>query len=760
MTAFQHGDTPCEREAIHAPGAIQGHATLLCVDPDTLAVLGMTENVGAILPHAALTRHRPRLNHFLTPQICDLVVAALKDGRLNRQGLTLKLAMDLVPPHGGEVFIHHHHDVIFCEIEARDTPDLPPTEPIDTLQDILVQIRDSASFNQLVSVVADSVRKFTGMERVLVYRFDRDGHGEVIGESLASGFEESFLGFHFPADDIPPQARALYAISPLRYTPERDYTPVLISPATNPKTGQPFDLSLCRCRSVSPIHAIYQKNLGVDGSMSISVIDDGHLWGLIVCHHRQPCRVSMSARRRVLSVANAFSMRLHATETTEEKEARALHVSLHARLLEQIAGADDFVAPLVDGNVKLTDIFFASSGAAVVYDEGAGRPKEVRTVGLAPSADAVVRLAEYCRQHLDQGVYACDCISRKLPEFERFTAEASGVLGISVGDQAQHMILWFRPEIVKTTVWGGATPSAVADHKQQGNYFPRQSFERWVVERRGYSRPWTHWKIDIARSLRTALNDVILRQLRTIRSLNERLTESDKAKSRFLAHMSHELRTPLNAILGFSEAIMFGIYGSISDNQRESTGHIHTAAQHLLSMINDILDLSKVEAGRMELSRVELDLDKTIREAVQLMGSLIQESGITLEFKRPESLTVLHTDRRALIQMVMNLVSNAVKFTPSGGRITIELVEELAGGVTLAVSDTGQGIPAHLLQHVLEPFRQADQNMALARKGTGLGLPLVKSLMEVQGGTLSLSSELEIGTTVRLHFPREASARE
>jgi len=446
-------------------------------------------------------------------------------------------------------------------------------------------------------------------------------------------------------------------------------------------------------------------------------------------------------------------MRLHGTETTEEKEARALHIKLHARLLEQIAGADDFVTPLIDGDVKLTDIFFASSGAAVVYDDGFKRRCEVRTVGVAPSPDAVSQLAAFCRLHLIDGVYASDCISADVPEFEAYTSEASGVLAISVGEHAQHMILWFRPEVVRTTIWGGATPSAVEEEKLGGNYYPRTSFERWAVEKRGHSRPWPEWKISIAKSLRTALNDVILRQLRTIRSLNERLVESDQAKSRFLAHMSHELRTPMNAILGFSEAMILGIYGGLTEKQLETTELINQSAMHLLSMINDILDLSKIEAGRMELSAEELDAAVTIRQAVELTGSLGMDAGVAVVIDLPENLPNLETDRRALLQMIINLLSNAIKFTPAGGTVTAKASLEHDGSMKVSVIDTGEGIPEDMLLQVIEPFRQAERNMEIARQGTGLGLALVKHLIEEQGGTLSLQSTVGVGTSATLTFP-------
>lgn len=738
----------CDQEAIHAPGCVQPHALLLCIDPASLVIESISENVAGLAPPDYPLSAGMRLDQVLP----GVIVVKLAEASKQADGAFLTLDKAYWPPFGAEIYTHRSADTLFCEIEPRQPGDQAPHDQLTLVQNTITSMRDAESLDKLADHVAKCIRRITGMERVLVYRFDRDGHGEVIGESLDESFSQSFMGFHFPADDIPPQARALYLKCPTRFTPDRDYKPAMLQPAIKPATGLPYDLARCRCRSMSPVHQIYQRNLGVDGSFSSSIITQGRLWGLIVGHHRQPHRVGQDARHYVMTLTDAFSMALHATETVEESSARALHVHLHARLLEQIAGADDFVSPLVEGEVKLTDIFYASSGAAVVYDDGASDKPDIRVVGKAPDPEAVLLLSEFCRNHLHDGVYFSECLSAHLPEFKKYTEMASGVLGISVGDTGQHMILWFRPETVCTTIWGGKTPQQVASDKDRGDYLPRQSFARWVEERRGHSRPWPRWKVEIARSLRTALNDVILRQLRTIRLLNLQLAESDRAKSRFLAHMSHELRTPLNAVLGFSEMLGMGLYGQVLQRQSEVIGHVRDAARHLLNMINDVLDLSKIEAGGFDIEDEELEIPVLATYAQQLLSSLAREAEVTIRVEIPSPLPRLRADRRMLLQILINLLANAIKFTPPQGSVHVGCRQD-ASGLCLTVHDTGIGIAADQLARVLEPFRQAEDNMEIARKGTGLGLPIVKSLIELHGGTIYLASTLGQGTCVTLTFP-------
>ncbi|CUW41254.1 putative signal transduction histidine kinase [Magnetospirillum sp. XM-1] len=731
----------CEREPIRFPGGIQPHGVLLCIDPQTRLILAASAN------------------HGLVPSLSGLLIGQ----RIN------DVWPELAALCGSSAFLideaymvrsYAQERTLLVEIEPLTDDDHPDPRHVISLDEVLSSLNASDTLESLSDTAARAIRQITGMERILIYRFTEEGHGEVVAESKVDDWNESFIGFHFPAADIPAQARALYLTSRCRFMQSRDYEPVPIIPGLDPRDGQPFDLGPCQLRSLSPVHRLYQENLGVDGAMSVSIINEGRLWGLVVGHHRRPHRVPIPARREVLCITTGLSMRLSATETAEERDARAKHVVLHAKLLEQIAGADDFVSPLINGDIKLTDLFFASSGAAVVYrgDRDPEEHLEVRTVGRAPDNESVLALARACREHLRDGVFATDHTASILPPFSVHTEYASGVLAITVGEDGRHMIMWFRSETLRTTVWGGASPAQVALEKVSGNHLPRRSFARWVEEQRGHSRPWTPWKIEIARSLRTALNDVILRQMRTIRSLNVRLEESDQAKSRFLAHMSHELRTPLNAVLGFTEMLELGLYGNMEAKQQECLGLIREASTHLLTMINDVLDLSKIEAGKLELSLVQGDLSQLADRVVSLLIGMATEKKITVETRYESNLPSLMLDERFAKQMLMNLLSNAIKFTPEKGAVTVMTLRRHDGGLTLAVADTGIGIPKEKHAHVLEPFRQADPDMTHSRSGTGLGLPIVKSLIELHGGSFELESEPGKGTTVSLHFPSVGAA--
>ncbi len=230
---------------------------------------------------------------------------------------------------------------------------------------------------------------------------------------------------------------------------------------------------------------------------------------------------------------------------------------------------------------------------------------------------------------------------------------------------------------------------------------------------------------------------------------------SDRAKSEFLANMSHELRTPLNAILGFSEIMKNEILGSLGVEQyKEYIQDIHESGAYLLDVITDILDISKVETGNLELAETEVELSEAIGKSIRLVQERAQDAGVKI-IAKTDGLPVIYADERLVKQCLVNLLSNAVKFTPEGGKIEIRVGRPENGGLSVAVADTGIGISQEDFERVLSPFGQVESAYSGTYEGTGLGLPITKALIELHDGTLALESVVGVGTTIILSFPKE-----
>jgi signal transduction histidine kinase len=229
---------------------------------------------------------------------------------------------------------------------------------------------------------------------------------------------------------------------------------------------------------------------------------------------------------------------------------------------------------------------------------------------------------------------------------------------------------------------------------------------------------------------------------------------ANRAKSEFLANMSHELRTPLNAIIAFSEVIKDEVFGPVGTPRYIDYSHdIWSSGNHLLQIINDLLDLSKVEAGKQELHETMITLPRLMNDGLRLIRERASSAGIAINVEIQEAIPPVWADERLLKQILLNLLTNSIKFTPRGGRITVTALIR-SGELEIAITDTGIGMSESEIEVALKPFGQVDSHMARQREGTGLGLPLVRSLVELHGGRLTLQSEPGVGTAVTATLPR------
>jgi signal transduction histidine kinase len=265
----------------------------------------------------------------------------------------------------------------------------------------------------------------------------------------------------------------------------------------------------------------------------------------------------------------------------------------------------------------------------------------------------------------------------------------------------------------------------------------------------------SHDEIGLVVSEFEKLQDRQLQVQSDLRSLKDVAEQANRAKSEFLATMSHELRTPLNAIIGFSEFIKAETLGPISvPRYRDYLNDIHSSGTHLLSIINDILDMSKIEAGEMKVVEEPVDLARIAEKCIRLMADQAAKGGVTIKVDIPPDIPRLSGDQRMMSQIFLNLLSNAVKFTHPAGTVTLTIASD-ADGMLISMQDTGIGIPADKLEAVFEPFQQADSSDKRIYGGTGLGLSLVKSMVELHGGTIAIESVEGEGTTVEIRFPAE-----
>jgi light-regulated signal transduction histidine kinase (bacteriophytochrome) len=309
---------------------------------------------------------------------------------------------------------HAHAGRVIVEMElAPEQPeDFGGASQIDT-ELAVTRLRAAETLNGAARIAALEIRALTGFECVLVYRFDADWNGEALAEDKVPDWARVLLGLRFPASDIPAQARALYTKAKSRFVIDRDCVPVPVTAA--PKAGNaPIDLTFAQHRTLSPIHLEYQRNLGVNGSMSISIMVEGKLWGLMIGHHRQPHYVAPETRAAATVLTDAFAMRVQEIEGRRLWAERQAHLDIDGRLVRELTRSEDFVASLTAGSVTLLDLFGAT-GAGIVSGEA------VTVIGRAPSEAEVRAIADWPKDTLPAGstAYATNTISAVYPRRRR-----------------------------------------------------------------------------------------------------------------------------------------------------------------------------------------------------------------------------------------------------------------------------------------------------------------------------------------------------
>ncbi|SDO13157.1 SpoIIE family protein phosphatase [Geodermatophilus sp. DSM 45219] len=521
----------CEREPIHVPGSIQPRGVLLAISEPDLVVQQVSENLAdlvGVAPGDALGRRLPDVLGVVAAGAVARSAAAFGDLReRNPVEITLDVVGSPVPVDallhrtvtGPDDGVTPPTTVLVVELEPAYGP--RPFSFPNTYQAVRGTVADlnrATSLQELYDTTAQAVRELTGFDRVMVYRYDADYNGEVVAEAKAPELN-TWLGLHFPASDIPAQARALYEKNWIRLISDVGYRPVPLRPTLVPSTGEPLDLTFSTLRSVSPIHVEYLQNMGVHASMSISLLRDDRLWGLIACHHYSgPHAPPYATRAAAEFLGSTLSLRL--VDRAEEDE---VHRALQARstLAWLTAATLDEDRPLADtllGTPSLLDLL-AADGVTVHLQghrgsRGAALPDD--------AADAVAAWA--ATRHAD--VVATESLPREAPELRADLGPVRGVLVLPL-PEGQY-VLWHRAESARTVDWGG-DPHNKAIAEREGDTVrlsPRKSFERWRETVRDRSEPWTAQELSEVGELRTHLLEAMYARSRSIVRAAETLQRS------------------------------------------------------------------------------------------------------------------------------------------------------------------------------------------------------------------------------------------
>ncbi len=498
----------CAREPIHIPGSVQPRGVLIVAREPELVISQVSANVEAVFGVGVDELLGQPLDRLLGPAAARVRRATATFGDL-RERNPLELEIDVDGTSVGFDLILHRvpGGILLLELEAAFGPrpfSFPNT--YQAVRGAVTELNRAASLDELYRITAEAVRDLTGFDRVMVYRYDREYNGEVVAEAKREDLN-SFLGLHYPASDIPAQARALYEQNWIRLISDAAYVPSPLVPAFDPVTDEPIDLTHATLRSVSPIHLEYLQNMGVRASMSISLLRDGKLWGLIACHHYAgPHLPPYGTRAAAEFLGSTLSLRLVDRHVDDELHDR---LAAQAVLAKLTAATFDDRKPLLDGLLGQPDLLdlIAAEGVAVSAQQ------RYDTRGRVPTEDDVRTVAAWAAS-MGEEVVDTDCLANALPHLDLAVDVAAGVLAITLPDG--QFAVWFRAEALRSVDWGG-DPTNKALAVREGDEIrmsPRKSFERWRETIRGRSTPWTGGEIDAAGQLRRHLVEAMYQRTR------------------------------------------------------------------------------------------------------------------------------------------------------------------------------------------------------------------------------------------------------
>ena len=837
----------CEDEQIRVPGSIQPHGFLLLLDGRDEHVVAASENTEEFL-------EVPLALILGTP--VEIVLEREVLGALRAQADHTKAAESQVYL-GAFQMRGRFYSVVTHRLGSERVLEFERLEQLvsseltnQVFTNFVSKLNNLRDERELCQALTEQVKHLTGFNRVLLYRFDEFGHGTVFCEEN-DGVLPSYLDLRFPASDIPPQARDLYVLNTVRIIPDAMYAPSPLR-GIGRRPMETLDLSTSILRSVSPFHMEYMRNMGTMSSMSISIVCEGRLWGLVSAHHTEPRMVPYLVRSACDLLTKLVCTQLMSFRTSANLTKMVHFHAVQRRMLTQMAAENDYLGALADQIEELLRITDAR-GVAFVTDG------QCQVFGKTPEKEDISKLAGWMDEMPELEVFESRHLSKRIEWAEKFSGVASGLLAIRISHIRQSYLMWFRPEVVRTVKWAGEPKSG--QHKDHG-LNPRKSFEIWKELVRGRSDPWTEMEIESATEFRAAIMTISLKRAEEAVQLGEarflqltnalphpvwtanddgeltyvnqkwldmglgdsgrwyeqdRLVLEDRRRSseawttavadgvplelevRFLPSEGLERWNLVRAIPYFrANGDRAGWAGTCTDltdrRQREAalrmteklalTGRMTSVIAHeinnpLEAIINLLYLLANrvkedevardyIEAAEGELRRISGITKQTLRwskesvqkaeygtagtlfkDVLQLFAGKIRNRQVRVVIEGGEDVG-FYGNIGQLGQVMANLVSNALQAVPVGGRIWLSSTV-VGDSMEISVRDDGHGMSDEIRRNLFQPFFSTRGDL-----GNGLGLYISQEIIERNAGSMTVISQVGVGTEMRFRLPRKA----
>ncbi|MVM32968.1 GAF domain-containing protein [Spirosoma sp. HMF4905] len=733
--------TNCEREPIHILGHIQSHGYLVAIQPDTYTIVHVSANIAELvgIPPTQLLGQPVKALLANTDLPADTLIELLNVGCRNDSWDTMNPNRLNLNGKAWNLIVHQYLGLILLEWESvGDERNLLINQQL--LAQALTEVQSSRTLADLLQNTARRVKTIIGYDRVMVYRFGADWHGVVVAEEKDDDLEP-YLGLHYPASDIPRQARELYKVNLVRLIADATSTPSRILSTPDWPSDRPLDLTHSVLRAVSPIHIEYLKNMGVQASMSISLLYRGELWGLISCHNTTPRFVDYPARQAAKFVSQLLSAALEFRKDEEDKTSLLQYTQNGQRLHEQLILSDDVVRSLVKSPVTVLDVTKAT-GAALLFND------KVYRLGQAPDEANIRALADWLPTKDTETFLETSQLPNLYPPAEAFRHVGSGLLAIELSRELKEYVFWFKPEQIQEVTWAGNPDKPVTvEADGQHRLSPRTSFAAWTEIVRNTSNPWSEAEIGAVVKLREDILQVVTRQANEIRLLNQRLQVAYEELDAFSYTVSHDLRTPLSSIRCYSEILLEEYGQELNPDAQALFQKIIDSTDRMRGLIRHILYYSRM--GRADLSAQVVDMQQLLEGIREEILVTAKERSLQIDIGDTPPISA---DPTMALQLFSNLIGNAAKYTKLAPKAVIQVKGwQTDDEVIYSVEDNGIGFDMKQAGKMFDLFKRLEN--ARQFEGSGVGLAIVKRIINRHQGKIWFHSEPDRGTTFSVSFP-------
>ncbi len=481
---------------------VQPYGVLLVLDRKNLNIVQLSENTMDILGVAADELINKPLGQFIQAEQLVYISEQLKRKEFaNHLPLNLNWQQPVEKAFSGLLYAKEEYLLLELEpLSLRLTGD-SFINIYQQIGQVVAALKNASSLDELNNIVADELKRFSGFDKVMVYQFNKNWNGEVVAEAQEEGLP-SYLGLHFPASDVPKQARELYLKTPYRLIPDASAQAVKLYPVINPLTNRLSDIAECSLRAVPLVHLEYLRNMGVGASMSTPIVVGGRLWGLISCHHKVAKKISFELRSSFQIIAGILSSQLNALEKESSFVYRTKLHKIEIKLLEQLYSRPTLEDGLLQDASFLLDLLKVKGLVLVTKSS-------YETSGEVPEKFFVHNLVKWLNKYNREKVFATESLPRQFSSAEKFKETASGLIALEI-NLGKAYLLGFRPEVIRSVSWGGNPNEAINFEEDKAQYHPRNSFNLWKEQVKFTAEPWHPEEIEAANHIRVAILEKLL----------------------------------------------------------------------------------------------------------------------------------------------------------------------------------------------------------------------------------------------------------